>query len=590
MGFGKWPHLPLTFAAIKHNNALQVLYLYCKDKVDLAPDHPIMRPGIVVSIGLDKTTKLSAVFNRYVAFCNLSAEGSDNEVIDREDLEFVHCQLLHGDDTAETSALMKNDRILVRKMQVEEREITAERKRLEREADRSYFQQMRNLMPDLAGFRVADVILDCRGKLVDTDGRNQRVLSTTVRAHSSMVARRCPWLGNIIEKARIKAKQAMEGENVDGDEEEPTEATPRIKEGAAEIEDDLDGHSVKVKQEGGVSVAAKIEDDNFNGDEQGDSGRPSRVEEYTPDDVISSPPLRQNRIQREERMLLVVKVPNHSPEAIKLLLEYCYTNRVLALGHDAFVRSCKTKPSRHHGPVPPTAHLTARRWPSNGWPTISFHDALAGIAMAEEAGMARLSLMCEVAAAQLIDGTNVTEALTTCTKQKSISGNDLPRLRKAAMDVILGGGTRGVAEIGRSRAFRKALEEQRAVIVPTLLQGTMEAVAEHEKKGGLKRDASLMSASFALSMDKVDARKRESERRLRRQEREKSRNTRLVENGGDLYDPQLPGWAAETAKRSLKRMSHHLETINRTSKASRDTFHPSSSSTRRSNRRRTSQN
>jgi hypothetical protein len=37
---------------------------------DVAPNHSILQPGSVVAIGLDKSTKLSAVFRRFCEFLN----------------------------------------------------------------------------------------------------------------------------------------------------------------------------------------------------------------------------------------------------------------------------------------------------------------------------------------------------------------------------------------------------------------------------------------------------------------------------------------------------------------------------------------
>ena len=158
--------------------------------------------------------------------------------------------------------------------------------------------------------------------------------------------------------------------------------------------------------------------------------------------------------------------------------------------------------------------------PSSIWedshPLVSFQVALAGIELAEEANIPRLSLMCEVAAAQLVSSTNVVRALSLCAAQKSKSGNDLPKLRKAAMDVVLRNGSRGVLELGRTPSFRKALEEPRAIIVPTLLQGTTEAVTRYGKRGQSKRTKLNVSIYSFDELDREDAIKRERERRKRR--------------------------------------------------------------------------
>lgn len=590
----------------------QLLYIYCQESLDLCPNHPIIRPGVTVSIGLDKTTKLKAVFKQYVNFCNSSSEVVESgQKMDAKDLEFSFCQLLNENDTAETSALMKNDRIRVRKVRTTERTVESERKRTQRDADRVYFQQMRHLLPDSGRSRVADVIFDCQGKLVDKHGRNQRVLSTTVRAHSSMISKRCTWLKEIIQQARQKARReaeeikAAEEEKEDAKCETPPENSTKCP---TEIEDDDveviegegDGGKVKGRDVEAVSGAAKIndssDDDNVNIIVVDDDDDDDNDEDFNP---------LPRRIQPRllETDLLVVSLPKHSPEAVKILLEYCYTNRVVSLGHDAFVQACKTRPTKHQGPVPPypTTHsANAKRWPNNGIPIVPFSVALAAISLAEEAGIHRLSLMCEISASQLVTTSNVAEALTMSTRQKGTTGNDLPRLRKAAMDVILRRGRRGVSEIGRSTFFKKALEEERSIIVPTLFQGAMEAIEHWTKKGG-KRDISELSCRSFRDLDKEDTYKREKERKRGRKERTKKDHSKMINAHLSKYeDHTLSDFSDEelfnedrflnnwVPKGSLKRMSqHNMDSITRrsSSRASLNlTNIPRASSQRRSSR------
>merc|ERR1712238_28881 len=294
-----------------------------------------------------------------------------------EDVEFYFCQLLNENDTAEMSALMKNDRIRVRKVRTSERATENERKRAQRDADRLYFQQMRHLLPHPGRSRIADVILDCQGKILDNNGRNQRVLSTTVRAHSSMISKRCNWLMEIIQQTRQKKRQEAE-------EEEKTKCkTPEHSTTlATEIEDDgeVDGDDDDEKEKGHdeetISGAAKIDLVNDSSDDE--NVNIIVVDDDDDDnDVVSSSP---HRIQPLfEADLLVVSLPKYSPEAVKILLEYCYTNRVVSLGHDAFVQACRTRPNKHQGPVPPypTSHSSnAKRWPNNGIPDVTFSVAL----------------------------------------------------------------------------------------------------------------------------------------------------------------------------------------------------------------------
>jgi hypothetical protein len=94
----------------------------------------------------------------------------------------------------------------------------------------------------------------------------------------------------------------------------------------------------------------------------------------------------------------------------------------------------------------------------------------------------------------------------------------------------------------------------------------MEAVTSYEKSRGVKRERATASETSFEELDREDLYKRERERRRRRQERwEKDPNRRAEhafdEELDDFYDPILSGWASETAKRSLKRMSHHLDTM-----------------------------
>ena len=559
----------------------------------------MLRPGVVVSIGLDKNTKLIAVFNRFVDFCNET--GDDSSRITVKELEFVHCQLLSGNDTAEASALMKNDRILCRKHRGGQREAEEQRRRMQREADKNFFSQIRQLMPDKGASKVADVLLDCKGRVTDGKGRNQQVLRTTVRAHSAVIVKRCPWLGDIIKRARDddkKKQMAANNVSMEDDVEEDGNQKQSIQR-VESVADDDDGIVLSIQpkeKKEDSSSAAEIEndDDEVPFDEQ----RPKTVEDRASSPVVSSS---QQQQPGTEKQLLRVPLPDHSPEAVKLLLEYCYSNRIHALGHEAFVQACKTKPHKHQGPVPPfhgTSSGSSRRWPNAGQPTVPLRVALAGISLAEEANLPRLSLMCEVAAAQLLCSSNVVEALSLCTSQKQISGNDLPRLRKAAMDVVLRSGSRGVENLGRTPGFIKALDERRAEIVPTLLHGTMEAVTTYDKSR--KRDRTEFTPPVFDELDREDSYKREKERRKRRHERyeedpDSHPDPSFDDDMDDYYEPPLLGWAPEPAtKRSLKRMAHHLDSMpgrtRRDALRSAVTREQYQAGSRRSNRRRSSRN
>ncbi|CAJ1966580.1 unnamed protein product [Cylindrotheca closterium] len=531
-----------------------VLYLECEEEISAAPNHPIIRPGATVFIGMDKNTKLAAVFKRFVEFCNDRQKRRDH--IEVSDLEFLHCQLLNGSDTAETSALMKNDRIKVRANKSIEREIEAERKRQQRIADAHFFDQMRILLPDKWN-KYADIVLDCQGKLVDDKGRNQKVLWTKVKAYTPILQARCPWIYDIIMKAKTDALAAALAQDTalefTPNVEDTKSVVARVESEMKAVDEDEDDNSIEVmpfneNDAQNAEIAASSGANEIENDDEEDLRFDGCAKVRSDSPVLSS----RHRGQSEplKKDLFKVTVQNHSPEAIKLLLEYCYTNRVVVLGLNAFIVACKERPTGEKGPIPPLPMTKAGhpRYAQDSRPLVSFQVALAGIELAEEANMPRLSLMCEVAAAQLVTSINVVRALSLCASQKSKSGNDLPKLRKAAMDVVLRNGSRGVLELGRTAMFRKALEEPRAIIVPTLLQGTTEAVTRYGKRGQSKRTKPNVSIYSFDELDREDAIKRERERRKRRIE--SGRAYEIEEYGND---PSLRWKASYDSSGSRKR-------------------------------------
>ena len=188
----------------------------------------------------------------------------------------------------------------------------------------------------------------------------------------------------------------------------------------------------------------------------------------------------ESRISIDNSKLLYIEIKDHPPEAMKILLEYCYTNRVENLGFEAFMLSCRTKPQykKMQGPVPP---FSLRRWPNSGEPTIMFDVALAGIRLAEEAQLPRLSLMCEIAAAQLVDHFHAVDALSACEEQRQLTGNPLPRLRKATMEIVLVS-YHSFDESVTISFLKNALLEKSSLLIPTLITGTMEAIEAGDRK------------------------------------------------------------------------------------------------------------
>jgi hypothetical protein len=469
---------------------------------------------------MSKTCKLLAVFNRYVEFCNEHSSGSDQQQhhkIDLSELEFVHCEVLNGNDTAENAALMKNDRISVRREQSDERKEEETRLRLQRESDKAYFTQILQFLPQFA-----DVVLDCRGELPYVEGCNIPMPSKLVRCHSFMIHRRCPWLSRMIDEARMDGRRSVI-------------SLPETK----DSEEDQDFELLQFKVQppppavGEDATAAQIEDDENHVRRNSDCSLGVDM-----DDGETS------IMESRRESLIYVPVDKHSVEAMKLLLEYCYTNRVIPLGYHAFMDSCKTKPTvkKFEGPVAPFSNRTSR-WTNNGEPLVPFAVALAGIRLAEEASLPRLSLMCEIAAGRLVCENSAVDALLACEEQKKRTNNPLPRLRQNAMEIILQS-DRILSYRGMGLLLEKALEDQGSTLVPTLLLGAAEAIESLEKKkkksssphgssgGGIAVASSAsgvgsnksdwQGAAFASfsRIDKMEAKARERERRKRRRLRD----------------------------------------------------------------------
>lgn len=193
-----------------------------------------------------------------------------------------------------------------------------------------------------------------------------------------------------------------------------------------------------------------------------------------------------------------VDLNDHPVQAVKILIEYCYTNRCLALGEDAFSKLSKgyiVKPYQ--------------KWPKKGMPTISMNIALATITLAEKASLPRLSYMCEIAATHLLDDINIIEALCVCSVQSKQSGNPLPRLRKAAMLYFLQ--HTHYKQLAPGSGFRKEFDAKSQVLIPSVLVGTEEVLRSKDTKDAGKRDPYRM---FKIQ-DPIDRELRNKERRRR---------------------------------------------------------------------------
>ena len=516
-----------------------VLYFEIADKdlqsstTTTQSNNPVLKLGTTVYIGLDKNTKLSTVFEQYVKFVNSKKKkpkGSSNSSrltdIKMSDLEFMHVQLLDASQTVEASAMMKNDHIKVYRERSKERQTKIEIIRQQRESDRKYFNDLRQLLPnpslsDSLPFGLGgsnnkgggcDVILDCRGKLKDEGGRSQAVLATTVRANSVVISQRCKWLGlkisSVKEDARRRAEMTVDvDEDVDdeqlgGEKEAPSNLDSQKSSGMSDDEEDDD---IIMGEEGAVTNRRAVDDNNAPG-----SGV-SKVEDYDEDDDNKPPAVKVKAAKKKSPAssgnggggqldsASSSAFPNsiwvtldHSPQAVKLLLEYCYTNRVQSLGQEAFVKGSKYPIAKevgpiakHDGPVPP---YKKHDWPMGGSPTVSLYLALAGITLAEEAHMPRLSLMCEIAASQLVNEHNVIDVLCACQVQQQSTGNRLPILRKAAMlDCIYNRGSSGVESLSKKESFKNGIEERRGLVISSLLDGTIEVMPTNMMTKAIKK-------------------------------------------------------------------------------------------------------
>lgn len=524
------------------HNDCKTLFLTCTESIPNYPNHPVLKVGVTVQIGLDKPVKLSEVFKRYVEFCN---EECLSQTVDASDLEFFHTQLLNGHDTAEVAALMKNDRISVRREQSNERLDEEAWNKLQREIDQPYFRQLRDMLPNAQDTSTsihdfADVVLDCR-----------RVLhphtTSTIKCHSIMICKRCPWLNRLIAAAReelsrrsVVTVQGGRPMDVDDDDEERNF--------------DMMQH-VEVEPRRDASAAAEIENDD--------------------EDITEVKNLEHRPANSSD--LLYIEIKDHPPEAMKILLEYCYTNRVENLGFEAFMHSCRTKPQykKMQGPVPP---FSLRRWPNSGEPTIMFDVALAGIRLAEEVNLPRLSLMCEIAAAQLVDHAHAVEALAACEEQRILTGNPLPRLRKASMEIVLVS-YHSFDDNVTTSFLKSALSEKGSLLIPTLITGTMEAIEAGEKRmrhlnvnamcSPEKRDWKVTARRHFDKIDKIDAIERDRERRKRRAGNDfideytdpiEDRYMQNVASGSTVFDDDglFSFWGESGRHVSLKRMHAHI--------------------------------
>eukprot|EP00985_Skeletonema_marinoi_P015267 scaffold7838_cov140-Skeletonema_marinoi.AAC.18 len=501
-----------------------VLYFECdEDLSDIVPSNPLLLRGATVYVGLDKGSKLSVVFQHYCDFVNSkspSTKPGSRVYIKPTDLEFMHCATLDAQHTVEASAMMKNDRIRVVRERSKDRSAKAEMIRLQRESDRKYFKELRSLLPNPSPEGMgSDVILECQGKVKDERGFSQNVLATTVRANSVLIAKRCKWLGQKISTAREdmrkRAEMTIPSDEVKSESKEAERSSSQSDDEEYDIVpsnplpagDNNNNNAIAADR----VLAAEIEDDEE--DDEVDAGKSPTNEQ------ASTSHLRDVASSNSVWISL-----QHSPQAVKLLLEYCYTNRVQALGQDAFLKASKfpnpkdvgALAAKESGPVPP---FRKHEWPDGGAPTVSLHLALAGIALAEEAHMPRFSLMCEVAASKLVDYSNVIDVLAACQTQQQQTGNRLPLLRKAAMlDCVFG------KRYFENPIFKNNMIARKDLVIPSVLDGSIEVFPTNLDSKEVLKKKEKMQKEMKQIFDMLD----ESDRNKRLFERIKQRKQGTV--------------------------------------------------------------
>lgn len=520
---------------------MQTLFVVCSEPIKKFDRHPILSPSVTVQIGLGKGTRLEAVFERYVTICR--TRDPSRRLVEVSDLEFVHSTVLKGSETAEQAALMKDDRIRVREERSHAEKQEKERMKLQRESDQRYYAQMKALLrPD--PLLVNDtVLLDCRGKLPNY---NQPRVRYPVPCIVSLAGHRCSWLRRKIE-AGLAIHKSLESdqkhysqrdsaEHLRSRQTSPSSATSEGQDSNLSMTRDDEEDDLPIR------MVDRSQNDPHLRMPAAAAAAPTAAEiEIEGDDVL------EDEVMEELESKKIVVIHDHPPEAIILLLEYCYTNRLPALGVEAFKTAAQTKllPRELQGNVPPFSLSSgAKKWPNRGEPTVTFEMALSCMELAEEANMPRLSLMCEVAASQLVQSSNVVSSLTVCSRIQKETGNELSRLRQASMDVVL----HAKRSVTDKNAFRQALSEGPKLLVPTLLQGLVQAMTDRLDRRSLyeyeSRDWQTTAYAYFDQCDRDDDYKRARERRQRRMERHPDGEQPLVV---DEYE-------AMATRKSLKRV------------------------------------
>lgn len=213
----------------------QTLYFECVEGLPHLEEHAILTPGLAVRISFEKSTRLEVVMRRYLEVCNESSPSAQK--IEWSELEFRHVEVLRYDLTAETAALMKNDRVYVHRNQADERAMKLLQRAQQKALDVEFKRVMLN---DLLRSTTGNVILQSKNTF------NQ------ARCHDFMLRKRCSWLYEKIQEQRgqkmsSSTTSSMKDDEDDGEDDvvpmnpqgEPPEAAVAVA-AAQKIEDDND--------------------------------------------------------------------------------------------------------------------------------------------------------------------------------------------------------------------------------------------------------------------------------------------------------------------------------------------------------------
>jgi hypothetical protein len=538
-----------------------------------------------------------------------------------KDLSFAHASELPLDYTLEQCCLMKDDIVFVSTRKDERLEL--EEAAFVEKSDVAYMQQLQSLMLHPG----ADVVFDCTGKSRD----GMQFFPTLVKGHCAVISSRCTWLGEKIRDAKAVDRLQggggkKEGERGEGGARKSTSTTTTTTTtsaasttttvtftaaadnvGASSDTDETDSLNEDSR---GIEVPMVIVDDRTNSN-LSPPPPPSRLtpRRSTRGGLVSNiveAPGQQQAVGMEvetspivevnppapplpPRKMLKISIPNHNPEAFKILLEFLYTNRCRSLGEKAFVSTSvlQGEPQLteedlaqllpgNPGPISvenddglPTALLQAEnqnpktiwhkqgvklnksvppyppgKWPNDGKPDVTMGDVLSTLRLAEEAKLPKLSRMCEVAATELLENHNIATVIAECGSYME-KGKELKILKKAAMSHLLCDKV-NTKILLKSENFLKALADNTDFMVPTLLEG-LDSTLPHT----LKRAKTPYTVEQSIAdQDLEDRRIRISERKKNLEDK---RNTVLASYPQIVIDSDffLNEWYADMNERVI---------------------------------------